>query len=185
LLASGPGTGAAGLVGASSLQRHSRTLPTNTNNPSLEERRVANIGRIIKDGLKALVAWMVISAVLVYFFRYPGWIISQLVGLIFLGLFVALRAAELLFWVLGFLGFARGGPSRAAPPVTSGPTSPQGSASRTCSTCNGTGQMSCPVCRGMRGQTEQGTGSWLPCPYCVSNGAVQCTSCSGVGHFPS
>jgi hypothetical protein len=61
-------------------------LPTDTKMVSFKENvRVAtNLGKIAKDGLHALVVWAVISAVLVYFFGYPGWIFSQLIGLIFL-----------------------------------------------------------------------------------------------------
>jgi hypothetical protein len=60
-----------------------------------------------------------------------------------------------------------------------------GTDSPRCTTCGGSGQMTCPTCRGQRGhwetpQTAEGTSRWLPCSYCISSGTVQCTS--GFGH---
>jgi hypothetical protein len=149
---------------------------------------------IIKDFLKAFLFWAVASALLIYFFKYPGLILSGLLGLIFIASFVANWGAQLLFWLLHFIGFAKG---RSPPPLVPAvpgqipnPVSAPNAQGTRCQTCSGTGQMSCPVCRGTRGQwerpqTAEGTGRWIPCTYCVGNGTAQCTSCSGSGHLPN
>ena len=54
---------------------------------------------IAKDGLRALVIWAVASAVFIYFLGYPGLILSELLGMIFLVSFIAIRFGE----IAGFL----------------------------------------------------------------------------------
>jgi hypothetical protein len=153
-----------------------------------QEVRVAtNFGKIAKDGLHALVVWALISAVLVYFFGYPGWIFSQLIGFVFLVAFCSLRFAQLAAWVMRLLGFRGGGAPPPMPSAAPGQSS-QGSASRPCSTCGGGGRMTCPNCGGMRERREgpttaNGTGQSVRCGYCTGSGSVQCTSCSGAGHL--
>lgn len=61
-----------------------------------------------------------------------------------------------------------------------------GTDSQRCNTCGGSGQMTCPSCRGQRGrwempQTANGTSQWVPCSYCIGSGTVQCTSSFGHG----
>ena len=55
---------------------------------------------IMKDGLRALVVWAVVSAVLIYFLGYAGLMLSELVGMIFLVAFVALRFTEIAAFVI-------------------------------------------------------------------------------------
>jgi hypothetical protein len=148
----------------------------------------SNFGKIARDGLQAFVVWAVISAVLVYFFGYPGWIFSQLMGFIFVVAFCSLRFVQLAAWVMKLLGFKGGG---APPPMPSGAqeqTSGHAPAWRPCSTCGGSGRMTCPSCRGMRERREgpttaHGTGQSVPCGYCTGSGSVQCASCWGSGQL--
>jgi hypothetical protein len=147
-----------------------------------EVRVAGNFAKIAKDGLQALVVWAVISAVLVYFFGYPGWIFSQLIGFVFLVAFCSLRFAQLAAWVMGLLGFKGGGAPPPMPPMAPGQTSGHGPTSRPCSTCGGSGRMTCPSCGGMRERwegptTANGTGQSVRCGYCTGSGSVQCTSC--------
>jgi len=148
------------------------------------------IGRALKDGLKAVLLWAALTVVLVALFRYPGWIISQFLALIFVVCFIALWGARILFWLLNLLNGGRGiaGPAAAAPNSPAGQQ--PGDNRRPCGTCNASGRMACPVCHGMRGRNEMpttasGTSQWAPCTYCAGNGTVQCTSCSGLGYFNS
>lgn len=147
-----------------------------------------DFGRAIKDGLKAIGAWVVLTVILVLLFHYPGWIIAQFIGLIFVVCFIALWGARILFAILKPFTVGGGGaPPRQQPPAA-GPGGQPQAASRTCSTCGGSGRMTCPSCRGQRGRydmptTAQGTSQWVPCSYCVGNGSTQCTSCSGAGQF--
>ena len=69
---------------------------------------VKTLWSMLKDGLKAFLFWAVSSGILIYFFKYPGLIFSELLGLIFLAAFVATWGAQLLFWLLSAIGFARG-----------------------------------------------------------------------------
>jgi hypothetical protein len=50
---------------------------------------VKTLWSMLKDGLKAFLFWAVASGVLIYLFKYPGLIFSELLGLIFLAAFVA------------------------------------------------------------------------------------------------
>jgi hypothetical protein len=132
------------------------------------------MGAIIKDGLRALAVWAVIAVVLVALFHYSGWIIAQLIGFIFLGCFIALRAATLLAWLLQLGG--RGAPPPNAPPPNAPPqgqSQGQGSAGR-CGTCGGSGRVVCPRCLG---GAQKGS-----CGTCVGSGTVQCAVCSGRGY---
>jgi hypothetical protein len=151
----------------------------------------AMLRAIIKDFLKGFLFWAVGSALLIYFLKYPGLILSGLLGLIFIASFVALWGAQLLAWLLYFLGIARDRPSSPLAPAVPSQNPNPGSAPNAqggpCRRCNGTGQMTCSVCHGARGryerpQTAEGTPQWIPCSYCVGNGTVQCTDCSGTGH---
>ena len=47
--------------------------------------------------------------------------------------------------------------------------------------CGGANKI-CPQCRGTRGEWrlptgEQGSSVWVPCPYCLGSGQVECTAC--------
>jgi hypothetical protein len=138
---------------------------------------------MLKDGLKAFLFWAVASGVLIYFFKYPGLIFSELLGLIFLAAFVATWGAQLLFWLLSLIGFARVRRPAALPPVAGGPNQSAGPGSapnaqgRPCQPCGGSGRIGCSACFGARGrrerpQTAEGTGQWIPCSYCVGSGSV-------------
>ena len=138
------------------------------------------------DGLKAVLAWAAITVVLVALFKYPGWVISQLVGFVFVVSFIAIWGSKILYAMLSPL---KGHPPRPGLPVQPPrPGQQTTSTRRACSTCSGSGYMSCPGCRGMRGRwdlptTSSGTSQWVPCTLCVGNGSVQCSSCSGLGYF--
>lgn len=43
-----------------------------------------------------------------------------------------------------------------------------------CSECQGTGQQTCPKCRGQQGEWVGSV--WVPCSYCRGIGKVQCES---------
>jgi hypothetical protein len=148
-----------------------------------------NLARIWKDAWKAFLVWAGISVVLVVLFGYGGWMFSIGIGLIFLLSFCVLRAAELLAWIGYSLGWLKpAGPGRAPPLAPGSPTpNPSMGSVPLCSSCNGTGQMLCPLCRGTRGKsvgpgTAEGSWQWVPCTYCIGSGSVQCTSTYGAPH---
>jgi hypothetical protein len=146
------------------------------------------VRRIVKDGLRALAVWAVIAVVLVALFQYSGWIIAQLIGFIFVVAFVALRSAELLYFVLKPFGAGGRPPPLNPPDPSGGGTSSQGTSKIPCPTCQRSGRMKCPICLGARGrnempQTAGGASQWVPCGYCTQSGSVQCTSCSGTGYL--
>jgi hypothetical protein len=151
-----------------------------------------NFVRIWKDAAKAFFVWAGIAAVLVIFFGYGGWMISLGIGLIFLVCFCTLRAAELLAWIGYGLGWLKPGGPAMAPPLSSGAPGPNPAMGSVpvCGTCNGSGQMLCPRCRGTRGQsvgpgTAEGTWQWVPCSFCNGSGSVQCTGTYGTPHTTS
>ena len=61
---------------------------------------MGNLWRIIKDGLKAFVFWFIASVLLIYFFGDIGKMASALLGFVFVTVFCALRAGEILAWFL-------------------------------------------------------------------------------------
>jgi hypothetical protein len=138
---------------------------------------------IIKDFLKAFLFWAVASAVLIYFFKYPGLILSGLLGLIFLASFVAHWGAELLFWVLRIFGFGRragppsippGGPNR-----NPNPGSAPNAQGRPCQPCGGSGMLTCSGCNGS-GWRYDGQKNSI-CSVCAGARTLACQTCSGGG----
>ncbi len=78
------------------------------------------------------------------------------------------------------------GPGGGRPQGNAGPFQGAGTDTARCNTCGGSGQMTCPTCRGQKGhwetpQTAEGASRWAPCSYCIGNGTVQCTSAFGHG----
>jgi hypothetical protein len=106
---------------------------------------MGTLWRIVWDGLKAFIFWLVASALLIYFLGYPGYMLSILLGLIFLVCFCALRFTEIVAYMLS-LGRRPPKPPPYVPPA-SPPPPPQaptycpkcGSAwvpgARTCANC--------------------------------------------------
>lgn len=58
-----------------------------------------SLWRIAKDGLKALVLWVVASVVMVYLWGYTGRMLSLGLGLILVVSFCATRLAEIVTWL--------------------------------------------------------------------------------------
>ncbi len=83
---------------------------------------MGTLWRIVWDGLKAFIFWLVAAALLIYFLGYPGYMLSILLGLIFLACFCALRFAEILAFILT-LGRRPPKPPPYVPP-SSPPTPP-------------------------------------------------------------
>ena len=137
---------------------------------------------VIKDFLKGFLFWAVASVLLIYFFKYPGMILSGLLGLIFLVAFCATWASQLLFWVVNIIR-GGGGPSlpRARSPnqgPNPGPV-PNAAADRPCQTCGGSGQLTCYRCTGS-GWLPEGAGRVM-CPVCAGLRFIRCSDCSGRG----
>jgi hypothetical protein len=142
---------------------------------------------IVKDALKAFALWVVASLLLAVFFGQSGVVFSQALGFILVVSFIVLRSAELLRFILLKTGLGRaGGTPLPQAAYQSGGSGSSGSAQPPCHQCGGSGRMTCPSCRGMRGsysqpQTAAGSSQWVPCPMCIGSGTVQCTS--SFGHF--
>jgi hypothetical protein len=143
---------------------------------------------IVKDALKAFALWAVASVLLAVFFGGNGVVFSQALGFILVVAFIVLRSAELLRFILAKTGIGRAGgdaaPSRTA--YQSAGSGASGSSQQPCGQCGGSGRMTCPACRGMRGsyaapQSAEASPQWAPCPMCIGSGTVQCTS--SFGHF--
>jgi hypothetical protein len=139
---------------------------------------------MIKDGLKAFLLWVVASALLIYFFKYPGMILSGLLGLILVASFCALWGAQLLFWLLRVTGSVKGGgpPSlpSGGPNQNASPGSAPSAQGRPCLTCGGIGTLTCNSCNGSGWQyVGQQT---VTCSVCAGLRSLSCTTCSGGGH---
>jgi hypothetical protein len=78
---------------------------------------MGTLGKIVWDGVKAFLFWLVASMLMIYFWGYPGLMLSRLLGLIFVVAFFALRFTEILAFVLS-LGRRQRNPSNTPPPVT-------------------------------------------------------------------
>jgi hypothetical protein len=149
------------------------------------DRPMGNLlGAIIKDFLKGFLFWAVASVLLIYFFKYPGMILSGLLGLIFLASFCAMWGSQLLFWLVNLIRFGGGGGRPDPPPRGTGQGPSPGSVpntagDRTCSSCGGSGSLTCYRCNGS---------GWLPegdrqvtCRVCAGLRTIRCSDCSGRG----
>ena len=114
---------------------------------------------------------------------------NLLMGWTVIGWFLVLANAfgfnPVAWVVLRLVKASPAGQSVNRPQGNAGPFQGSPANSSRCTTCGGSGQMTCPTCRGQRGhwetpQTAEGTSRWVPCSYCIGSGTVQCTS--GFGH---
>ena len=106
---------------------------------------MGTLKRIAWDGLKAFIFWLVARTLLIYFLGYPGYMLSILLGLIFLVSFFALRFTEIVAYIVS-LGRRppKPPPYTPPPPLPPPPQAPAycpkcGSAwvpgARTCANC--------------------------------------------------
>lgn len=129
---------------------------------------------IVKDGLIALIFWLVTSMVLIYYLGYPGRLLSQFLGMILIISFCALRLKQLV----NFLARGRGA---GGPPPGGWPSYPaEGHGWKACPKCSG-GSVTCPSCAG--------AGSWYLggreqiCSGCGGARYLTCMNCSGSGQI--
>jgi hypothetical protein len=133
---------------------------------------------IVKDGLIALVFWVVVRVLMIWAWQYTGQVLSNGLGIILVVSFIGVtlrRVVDFFNRPTGPFPVQAGGfpPLEPTPPGTgrSGPT--------LCRRCNGERTMDCPPCNG-RGQNLEG-GEWKTCPACMGRRKVPCSGCQGAG----
>jgi hypothetical protein len=77
---------------------------------------MGTLWKIVWDGVKAFLFWLVASMLMIYFWGYPGLMLSRLLGLILVVAFFALRFTQILAFILG-LGQRNRNVSNTPPPV--------------------------------------------------------------------
>jgi hypothetical protein len=128
-------------------------------------------GTIVKDGLIALVFWVVARSVMVDLWGYSGYILSLGLGLLLGVSFIGVTLKRIVNYFSG-----GGGPVQSA-----GPASADG-LKRACPMCGGACRVQCQSCSG-RGVTTTADGMSVQCPYCTG-GWRTCLACHGTGLAP-
>ena len=133
---------------------------------------------IVKDGLGAFLFWVVARVLLVHFWGYTGYLLSQMLGAILLFIFVGRNLVRFRMYLQG--AYRRrmqpgGWPSDQTP----GSVPMGNSGGRPCPNCSG-GRNSCYACNGSGSRYEGGAQPVL-CSVCAGQRFVTCTTCSGSG----
>jgi hypothetical protein len=146
---------------------------------------VANLGKtILKDGLIALVFWVVVRVWLIWEWQYTGHVISLGLGVILVVSFIGVTLRRFVDYfnqpkVPPAGGVGGGGEGGFFPPLVPKPAESGSSGSRTCPNCRGARMMPCQRCGG-HGQTLEG-GEWKTCGVCMGIKERVCSVCLGSG----
>lgn len=111
---------------------------------------MGTLGKIVWDGVKAFLFWFIASTLMIYFWGYPGLMLSRLLGLIFVVAFFVLRFTEILAFILNLGRRQQRYPPNVPPPVAPPSSAPPPPAEPTyCPKCGSTwvpGARTCGNC---------------------------------------